>query len=461
MHYAKSLKNYTHLLLPLTVLAVVSRAFPVFSAVYYSVPVFMLYFIAAGLKELKGNRNLLIYLLLIGLFALWAAATALWSLYPLLSLERAGWFLLIAAGMTFGAVLYKDNILKSVLPANVIVVLLCIFSLVTGIPSDSWTGGHGKGFMGFSGHQNTLASVILFTLPAVFYMLMRRPACRQGREQPSKTGLAKGGGVERIWIWILLATNIVILVLTYSRASMLALAAGITLYIIITQSKKFTAVYIGTIVFVILAVLVIMPLRNEADKLILKEFSTPLASRMLLWEPSWRAAEAGGIAGLGYGVSDPSIIFPEKATGSHYENGIYIREKGNSILAVVEEAGLIGLVLFLLPVIYVLKSLWKSERSINPEIRSIRKSENSVFFSLCSLLFAAVFAFILHAQFEAWWVGVGSVQLPLWFVYAGSVARSSSIIQSVNQSMIQSSNQSINDSIIQSINHPIIQSTNQ
>jgi len=36
-----------------------------------------------------------------------------------------------------------------------------------------------------------------------------------------------------------------------------------------------------------------------------------------------------------------------------------------------------------------------------------------------SLLTAALTAFILHAQFEAWWVGVGSVQLPLFLLYIG------------------------------------------
>lgn len=36
-----------------------------------------------------------------------------------------------------------------------------------------------------------------------------------------------------------------------------------------------------------------------------------------------------------------------------------------------------------------------------------------------AIILSALFAFILHAQFEAWWVGVGSVQLPLFFIYLG------------------------------------------
>jgi len=48
-----------------------------------------------------------------------------------------------------------------------------LISIITNIPTDTWTGGHGKGFIGFFGHQNLLASVLLFTLPAVFSKLWR------------------------------------------------------------------------------------------------------------------------------------------------------------------------------------------------------------------------------------------------------------------------------------------------
>ena len=41
--------------------------------------------------------------------------------------------------------------------------------------------------------------------------------------------------------------------------------------------------------------------------------------------------------------------------------------------------------------------------------------------SVLMLLFASIAAFFIHAQFEAWLVGVGSIQLPLFFFYLGSI----------------------------------------
>jgi hypothetical protein len=40
-----------------------------------------------------------------------------------------------------------------------------------------------------------------------------------------------------------------------------------------------------------------------------------------------------------------------------------------------------------------------------------------------AFLLSAIAAFLLHSMFEAWWVGVGSVQLPLFFIFTGYITR--------------------------------------
>ncbi|OQY70208.1 MAG: hypothetical protein B6D44_16285, partial [Ignavibacteriales bacterium UTCHB2] len=94
---------------------------------------------------------------------IWFLLTALWSSYPIISAERAFYFILLSAGCLAAGNLWlrysSEGILDFLLPANIIVVLVCLFSLITNIPSDSWSGGNGKGFMGFFGQQNLLASV--------------------------------------------------------------------------------------------------------------------------------------------------------------------------------------------------------------------------------------------------------------------------------------------------------------
>ena len=134
-----------------------------------------------------------------------------------------------------------------------------------------------------------------------------------------------------------------------------------------------------------------------------------LGRRMILWEPSFEAAKLGGVFGLGYGVSAPDIKTPI-LTGSHYENGRYIREKGNSFLAIIEETGLIGLILFLLPMIWIIRKfiIYNSQFTIKENFRS----NSTLYIVHCTLL-----AMFVHAQFEAWWVGVGSVALPLYLIF--------------------------------------------
>ena len=149
-----------------------------------------------------------------------------------------------------------------------------------------------------------------------------------------------------------------------------------------------------------------------------------------MWEPSYKAALEGGLFGLGYGISHPEIRSGEYS--DRFENGRLIREKGNQSLALIEEAGLIGLILFILPIIYLLIKLpdtrylipdkdYKSGIRNPASPSSLHYDEASITLlpTTYSLLSAALAAFLLHSQFEAWWVGVGSVQLPLFFIYTG------------------------------------------
>ena len=131
--------------------------------------------------------------------------------------------------------------------------------------------------------------------------------------------------------------------------------------------------------------------------------------RTVLWEPSLEAAKLGSIFGLGYGVSAPDIKTPI-TTGSHYEDGRYIREKGNSVLAMIEETGLIGLFLFLLPVFWVTRKF--IIYNLQFTIKEKPKNNYTLYIIHCTL-----FAMLIHAQFEAWWVGVGSVVLPLFLIF--------------------------------------------
>ncbi|MCH7772250.1 MAG: O-antigen ligase family protein, partial [Bacteroidetes bacterium] len=220
--------------------------------------------------------------------------------------------------------------------------------------------------------------------------------------------------------YLLLTSNFLILTLTYSRASWLSLAGGIIIFLILTKKWKFLTVSFSLFTIFVFLVFTIPSLNKIFNKIILKDFNTILESRIYLWEPSLKAAKIGGLIGLGYGISEPDIIVP--GTGSHYDGERYVREKGNSTLALIEEVGYIGLILTISPLLYLLykrrypaglgESRFIGRRRINYNVEHKQLFTNSI-------ILASLISFLLHSQFEAWMVGVGSVQLPLFLIFIG------------------------------------------
>lgn len=416
MHLLNKLLNprLLRFILPVSGVAIISRTFTEFSFIYYALPLLLVWFIGAAWKYFS-DKEFKILVILILISGSWNALTSAWSGYPLISLSRAGYFVLLSLGMTSAGFLSMKERNNSpgvfLLPANLVVIGLCLFSFMTDIPDDTWTGGHGKGFMSFAGHQNLLASAILFTVPSSVYFFLVQKAPAKFLSRSTLTNFLSV---------LFLLMNILFLIMTYSRASLACYVIMIMLFGIFLFKWKAAAAYI--IVAGALAALFFydQPFRESAEKALLKDFPTILFSREILVEPSYHAALKGGSVGLGYGISDPEIIL-EGITGSRYIGGRYIREKGNSVLALTEETGFIGLILFAAPVIFVIKKFFSSRKA--NEDSAAEKAQTQLSPALInSFLFSVIIALIIHAQFEAWWVGPGSVQLPLFFIYLGALA---------------------------------------
>jgi hypothetical protein len=348
------------------------------------------------------------------------------------------YFILISIGCISAGILWfrysEKDLFDFLLPANILVVLLSLFSILTNIPSDSWTGGHGKGFIGFFGHQNLLASVLLFTLPSVCSKLWRPKNIEHQLPLKAYSLKLTAYYLPLTAYCLLLTANLLFIILTYSRSALLALILGIIVFLILNKNWKVLSFSFITAAFLAAIIYLIPSVNQFADKILKKDFPEVYSSRLWMWEPSYRAAINGGLIGLGYGVSDPK----EKVggMGDHYEDGRFIREKGNSTLALIEESGLIGLVLFLLPIIYLLIKIPDTRYQVPDEkilsgignpTSGIQHSVSSIKHPVSSILFASIAAFVLHAQFEAWWVGVGSVQLPLFFIYFGLIVQGSNL----------------------------------
>lgn len=125
------------------------------------------------------------------------------------------------------------------------------------------------------------------------------------------------------------------------------------------------------------------------------------------------AAKHGGLIGLGYGISDPALV----RQNDLIEGTRYYREKMISVLALVEEVGVIGLGFFLTIIGYVFWLLFKTFKK--PAPNSFR-GQHSTGKWQAAFITAILIALSFNAQIEGWWLGAGSWQFLLFFSLIGS-----------------------------------------
>lgn len=383
-------------------------------------------------------------------FGIWTLLSSLWSLEPIISFARGLFYIFISSSAVLISFFYKNkltDLFKIFLALNTLVIFITTVSLVIGIPSDAWTANHGMGFTAVFTHQNSLAAVLMFTLIGPTYYLLNaclpysrqiilNKSCHSGldpesnrmlintgskkdadlhqhdtgnepdsnpkygemsnqvHDDKSSNGIPKWLNWESVFFLILIVLNILFIYLSYSRAVMLALFIGGVGLVFLLSSLK------TNITFVLISIIVGTSLYyfvgDDLQSYLKKGGNDYSGRRQILWEPSYKAAVNGGLIGLGYGVTDPSI---ESNYKKENRLGEVKREKGNSILALIEETGVVGLILFFLPVFVILKKY------------IIKKPS---FMLSMPLLISSLLAFIVHTQFEGWMVGVSSFSL---FVY--------------------------------------------
>ena len=356
-------QKYVIYLLPIAVLAAGARAFPLIEKFYYILPVLLLYFILAGFREIKSDKYLRTTVLLLLLFTVWCLTTSLWSSYPVITICRSLYFGLVSAGSVTGAYIYikaKGKLdLNFLLPLNIFILLISIISLILKMPEDAWTGGNGMGFKGFAAHQNTLGASILFTFPVNLWVLVKElKLMMELKIKNSKLKISSGRQYNKLRLaasTFLLTTSLIILVLTHSRASILSVLVMVLIISLFLLKIKIIIILISSIILLLSWGYTYTGAYFKLRKYLFKNETNFGDNRYFMYKDSYRAAVHGGLTGLGYGISDPEIH--NEACGSHYENGRYIREKGNSVLALIEEVGIIGLGLFLLPIFYVMYQL--------------------------------------------------------------------------------------------------------
>jgi cell division protein FtsW (lipid II flippase) len=385
-------KKLFRIIVPLFFILVSARSIEQAKWVSFSAPLFFIYFLLMGLKEIK-NKELKICLILISAFGFWAMITTLWSPFPHDSFGRSIFFLIsswciLLAGYCW-VKYFNNRDFSFLLPLNIFLLLVSVFSLMTKIPFDYWAG-YGFGLKSFWGHQNTLASLILFTIPGIFFLPL------------------KDKKIRIMIILVLFAVNVYILILTHSRTSLIILLLSIFLYTLFSNKFKLMGIVILIFTCVTAFYFLNKDFHSIFNNYLFKTESSLLERKKSTILPSFVASNHGGWKGLGYGVSDTTVLENLHLNLTyHFEGARLVREKTVSVFALIEETGWVGLILFLLFVGYLFFLT----------IRTYGKSKDWI----SSLMICVLFGMCSHAQLEGWWLGIGSVQFPLFMGLAGVV----------------------------------------
>lgn len=336
--------------------------------------------------------------LVIFLYVLWSFFTSFWSDIPVLSFSKS--ILLIVIPIIMTNITIEWVVTHSVKDCLNYLSIFAFISVFTGLigffdPSSFQVNQGVHLYIGLTRSSNMFGSLLLMSLP---YLLW-------------KFHLNWGDSkVRKKWLFLSVSCFF-LLFLTMTRASIFGGILVLIMYVFSLRLSKKT--WFGLICALIsAAILIINP--SIITKFISKTGTSSsiitniLSSRHEPWMKSSIGAEQGGWFGLGYGISYGSNTF-------NFENGLtsvgYGREKGNSQLAIMEETGKIGLILYsvlLLTIAFKLMKLFVNSREYDHRV-------------LIGIVSGVFFGMIFLSLFEAWWTAPGSAEFMYFWTIVGVI----------------------------------------
>jgi hypothetical protein len=384
--------------LPLTIASFV------FSAVDYLRPIFPVG-IRWGLMLLLGlylfryvylNQSRFAFIVIIN--SLWATTTAAWSLVPELSMMKGIAYLLVSFILIIaGQVWVLRNGISRIYDFLWLFATISLTSAILGVGTrgSMIQTGVSELYQGYVSGPNMLGSMLAMSVPFIAWRLF----------------YAWGDMRSRL-IWIsLLSADIVFLLLANSRAAIIAAAMGIIGLIFATGKKRWIPITMIAIVTTVYVVILMPTLKDTlVEKYIYKHASEEqgvLYTRERLWVESFELAKKGGAFGAGYGATF--------GTDASFEGGLtavgYGREKGNSQLAIMEELGATGLVLYIILVTQIIALMR----------RVYLHAANHTIRVASGLAGGTLLGMLIQSIFEAWWVAPGSAEFVFFWVVVGTL----------------------------------------
>lgn len=315
-----------------------------------------------------------------GLFLLYCLTTGFWSQNYVLTLVKLAVYsgmslTLFLAGLRCGQ---RESDTRNPFATFAFVLIpALITTVITLITGNGYVQGN---LRGMTGNSNTLGSTIALSCPWLFWELRKRISTGWRR-----LGLLSGT-----------ALIIVILLQTHSRASIGTFILIAIFAVWATRLSFRLSIVLTLAIGLLLLAGLDETVYNVAYKqFVLKRSTDVMASRRYQMEDSWNAAKQGGMFGLGFGISAGQSRYWTFGTFSKSS-----REKGSSQLAIIEETGLVGFVIYLGFLASVLLSFLRLGYGKDPMLRA-----------LCFGLFLGA---TMHSSFEAWFLATGPETAFFW-----------------------------------------------
>lgn len=347
-------------------------------------------------RHMGGAQGVMI-LLLTG----WFLSTTLWSEVPRLSfLKGLAYGLVAAVFFSLGA---EAASVRRTRGLSIVVLgpaLAASFAVATGgILSSPFVGGASlRLYRGATANPNFMGLLLLMGLPLLLHCTARR--------LPHRTATFRNRRNFAVAIWLGL------LILTRSRASIVA--AGLMLAIARgggSSLRRSRTIGFALVLVAAFGILNLFDAQQPIERLILKGEAAAsgdlLMSRRSVWADSVLASREGGVFGGGLGVSIGHYDYDDGASAASYG-----REKGNSTLAIIEEVGVVGLILFSAQILTVLHAA----------ITILRRLTCPLDVAMTIRLSLGLFlALVTNAQFEGWMVAPGAAAVPVYWATSGYI----------------------------------------
>lgn len=326
-----------------------------------------------------------------------SVASIAWSLVPNLSGPKATMFAISAttfsaAGAVWAIHCPKGHELRLFWPA----IALALFAAIGGVAVEDALIQPNKNvelYRGITENSNFLAMLALGALPPALWEFYRPHQAHW----------------QRLLGWSLAPLLGVIILTTFSRASILAALAVVVCFLLGTGLRRYALLLAGVLGPAMVAAVAFPDTLDKLQTLYVykgavDEDISVIFSRIDVWQESLDGARDGGAIGLGFGVSSGYTDFDGGLSSSEYG-----REKGNTALAVLEELGIAGFALYLGLLVL---ALWRIGRGA----WRAQDPHNRV---MLALIFGILTGLTINAQFEAWFLSPGAYLTPVFWTLFG------------------------------------------